>query len=325
MKRISTSRMLAIALSGGMLLSAPFTIHATQLSPFKTVFDTDMTSVGIGGMRNGTGSATLSLTGVGSVSEAWLYWHGPTNVTTNTETAIQNVQFDGNNITGDYLGASDNNCWGFSNSVAYRADVSSFVTGDGNYGLANFVQPNANINGVSLIVFHDDGDSTNNRDVVMFDGNDSNIDNVFDPPGWDITLAGINYASGTANMQMHVSDGQAFPDDAVTVNSTVIATAGSVFDGTNAQDAGSGFPANGLLWDIRDFDVTSLLSPGNNTLNLTSGFSSDCLSCVLIAVDLPAGAAPDQPPGGDVPEPASIALLSLGLLGLGYTRRRLTA
>lgn len=323
MNKLLTSRMLAIALGGGLLLSAPFTTNATQLSPFKTVFDTDMTSAGIGGMRDGTGSATLALTGVGSVTEAWLYWHGPSNVTTGIDSAIQNVQFNGNNITGDFLGASDNNCWGFSNSVAYRADVSSFVTGDGNYGLANFIQPNANINGVSLIVFHDDGDNSNNRDVVMFDGNDSNINNIYDPPGWDITLAGINYASGSANMQMHVSDGQTFPDDAVTVNSTIIAPAGSVFDGTNAQDAGSNSPGNGLLWDIRDFDVTSLLSPGSNTLNLTSGQSSDCLSCVLIAVDLPAGAAPDQP--GDVPEPTSIALISLGLLGVGYTRRRLTA
>jgi hypothetical protein len=56
-----------------------------------------------------------------------------------------------------------------------------------------------------------------------------------------------------------------------------------------------------------------------NTLNITSGVNSDCLSCVLIAIDLPAGAAP--PPNG-VPEPGSLALLLSGLLG-GVGARRI--
>ena len=129
----------------------------------------------------------------------------------------------------------------------------------------------------------------NNRDVVLFNGNDSNIANSFDALGWNITLAGITYESGTAQAQFHVSDGQRFPDDAVTVNSTVIAPAGPVFEGSTVPSAGR--DNNGLLWDIRNFNVTSLLSPGTNSLNIRSGQNSDRLSCVLIAIDLPAGAA----------------------------------
>ena len=58
--------------------------------------------------------------------------------------------------------------------------------------------------------FFDDGDDSNNRDVVLFHGNDSNIANPFDADGWDVTLPGINYDTGAARMELHVSDGQTF-------------------------------------------------------------------------------------------------------------------
>ena len=74
---------------------------------------------------------------------------------------------------------------------------------------------NINVNGASLIVFYDDGNAANNRDVVLFDGNDSNIANAFDADGWNVSLPGINYVSGTAAISMHVSDGQSFADDAL--------------------------------------------------------------------------------------------------------------
>ncbi len=307
-------RLTAVAVAAA--LAAPGMASATDLTYFTTVFDTDFTTAGLGGMRFGDGTGTVTLAGVsGTVSKAYLYWHGPSN---SGPDGNKDVSFAGTDISGTFLGISSDNCWGFANSIAYRADVTSLVSGDGAYALAGFIKPDVEMNGVSLIVFFDDGDDTNNRDVVMFNGNDSNIDNDFDAPGWNITLAGIDYTDGSAFAQFHVGDGQLFEDDAITVNATELVAAGAVFQGDSVPSAG-GPDTNGFLWDIKSFNVTSLLSPGLNTLNVSTGVASDCLACMLIAIDLPAGAAPPPPP---IPEPGSLALLGLGLAGMGLARRR---
>lgn len=264
-----------------------------------TVTNTDFVSAGVGGMRNnGTGQITIS--GInGTVKRALLYWHGVTNSTTNVGNSFT---LNSTTVTGVNIGVSDNNCWGFNNSQAYRADVTNLVQsiGNGTYSLSGFgaLTPN----GASLIVFFDDGNAANNRDVVIFEGNDSNIsfagipgnpDAPADPAGWDVLLSGINYFTpGTVNIQLHVADGQAALDDAVRINNVQLVALGAVFQGNTVPGPVVG-ASGGNLWDIRTFNVTSFLTPNSvNSLNLTTGVYDDCLGLIAALIDLPAGTSP---------------------------------
>lgn len=298
-----------------MTLSAP--TFANILSYSETVFNTNFVTSDIGLRDVGAGNLTVS--GVtGTVTRSLLFWHGPTNSTDPNVNA--NVNVDGAPVTGTNIGFSQDNFWASLNSQAYRADVTSLVTGNGTVALSNFQKPDAKINGAGLFTFFDTGLSTGKRDVVLFEGNDSNFASSYDPAGWDFTLTGINYTSGSAFLTLYVSDGQNFgpaDDGTIEVNGTPLAS-GGIFQGVSPRAPGAGV-SNGSLTDIETFDITSFLTPGPNSLHVTlnAGFE-DALSAVVAAVDLPAGAAPPPP---SVPEPGTCFLLGAGLVALCRLRR----
>jgi hypothetical protein len=258
------------------------TISGNQIS----ATNVDVGEFGFGGMRgNGTGSITVS--GVsGVIARAFLYWHGPTNSSDPASNAA--VTFNGTPITGTNIGTSGDNCWGFANSQSYRADVTPLVTGNGSYSLSNFTKPDADINGVSLIVFYSDGNPANDRNVVLWNGNDSNFASTFDAQGWDQTITGVPYAGGSASLDFVVSDGQSFPDDALVLNGQTLVPAGAIFSGDSTPSGP--FNSSGDLWDVKSFDITSFLTPGSNNLHLTTGLAGDCLSLVVAAANVPASA-----------------------------------
>lgn len=296
--KYARSIVISIVVVAGGLVALATPAAATALGNRTFVDNTDFKSFGAGGLRGGSG--TITVEGVsGDVTTALLYWNGPTrNGASNAA-----VNFDDNAITGADLGLSDDNCWTpFTDSHTYWADVTSFVSGDGAYDLSNFTKTDidlgtvADANGASLIVFFDDGNEANNRDVTMVDGNDSNVPNSHDSDGWDSTINGVQYQSGVANLQLHVSDGQSFNDDAVSINSGPFLSAGQLFDGDSVPGTFSGNDegVTGNLWDLKDYaDISSFLSPGSNDLTLTSGLASDCLSLVVALVDVPSPAVTD--------------------------------
>jgi hypothetical protein len=152
---------------------------------------------------------------------------------------------------------------------------------------------NITTNGASLLVFFNDGNSSNNRDVVVYDGNDGIFASAFDGNFFGTSISGINYTSGNGALQLHVADGQNFADGALFINGLTLVPAGPIFNGVSVPGPNI---ANGNLWDIRTFSITSFLSPASPTLNLFSQTGSDCIALVVAVWDLPLGSAPGQTP-----------------------------
>jgi hypothetical protein len=240
---------------------------------------------GAGGMRGGPGTGTINVSGVTApVLHALLFWHGPTN--SSDPAANASVTFAGTPVTGTNIGVDDDNCWSFDNTQAYRADVTALVTGNGTYTLSDFTKlPDVDMNGVSLLVFYDDGNSSNDRNVVAWNGNDSNESDG----AWDETIPGVPYpGSGSASLDLIVGDGQSADDGQVDVNGTTIAGPGAVFQGDVGPNySGNPFGVTGSLWDMNPYVITSLLTPGSNNLHITSPADVDCLSLVVAMADVP--------------------------------------
>jgi hypothetical protein len=266
--------------------SGPTTSGTLTLSPTGfAVSNTDVAEFGTGGMRGGDGTGTIGVSGVTArVLHALLFWHGPTNSGDTAANAL--VTFDDTPVTGTNIGVDSDNNWGFQNSQAYRADVTGLVTGNGSYALSDFTKPGVDINGVSLLIFYDDGNSSNDRNVVAWNGNDSN---GFDGQ-WDETIPDVPYpGSGSASLDLIVGDGQSYPDGEVDVNGTAIADAGAVFQGEVGPNySGNPSGVTGSLWDMNSYDITSLLTEGANELIITSPANVDALSLVVAMANAPA-------------------------------------
>ena len=267
------------------------------------VLNTDYTAVGLAGLRNGSGTGTLTLLlpEGASVTKAVLYWNGPTNSDDPNVNAL--VSFNTADITGTHVGVSCSNCWPFPNTRAYRADVTSLVSpGQSLYPLANLrkTRPgepapivDADINGVSLLVFYNDGNVFNNKNIYLYDGNDSNVASEFDGAGWNFAMNGFTLpAGGSASVQLHVADGQAalvetVDDGEIRLNGVPLFPAGRTFQGDSLPDAGTAASTLGGLWDIREVSITQFLAPGVNSATLTSPEptgGANGIDCIAITV-----------------------------------------
>jgi hypothetical protein len=314
-------KVLAAAVASALVFNA----SANSLSAGPLVTGTDYALFGVSGLR-GTGVGTITVSGItGTVTRAILVWHG---VATTATPLTRSATVNGTPVSGANIGLSDNNCWGQSSSQAFQADVTSIVTGNGAYNLTSMLTSGTfDANGASLLVYYNDGNGANNRDVAVFWGNDSNIANSFDPAGWQASLTGINYSGGAASLSLIVSDGQIFPEGGT---ATINAVAFSIpeFAGNTLPVASGSTVTNGGLWDHFTAPVASYLTPGPNTLNFNATLAGgDCLSLISTVFDLPAGAiTPQAPTNTAIPTASPLALGGMGaalaLWGVYGLRRR---
>ncbi|WP_069660270.1 DUF3344 domain-containing protein [Arcticibacter eurypsychrophilus] len=271
------------------------------MTKFTTVYNTDYLSVGTGGLRDGYGQirviGTFPLSGV---NKAYLYWHGgsPAQEETGKTLKVNGITITGTNI-GISAGTDEYNS-SVTNTQAYRADVTALIKSSSSssrtFNLSDFGRMNAG--GASLILFYSDGISSNNRDIVIFNGNDTN-DNTFqgypnnpnspvDLTGWDVFLSGANYTTGKVNITMHVANGDKWPDGALYLNGIDIGD--QLFNGTTVP---GGTSAMGSYWDILPLEVSSYLSPGINPLRVQMpDYYDDVMNLVVLVFNFPKGAAP---------------------------------
>lgn len=285
--------------AASVLATSPAEARSVVLG--RTETRTDYVSAGIGGIGDGPGNIVIS--GVsGGVRKAFLYWHGINNSGTGAIYDNATISFAGHSVTGASLGDAETNCWGAGSSRAFFADVSNYVSGNGSYSIDGLdAAAGHSGNGASLIVLFDDGNPENDRDLVFFEGNDSDYTSgTFqdDVNGWSANLTGINYTGGTVQAQLHVGDGQFFNDDSIQFtsgqSSLSFPDTTALWDGQSMTNAGHSRAGTDSLWDIHTFDITSILgNAGLKDIGLSGmNATGDCHSLVVLMLDLGAGSAP---------------------------------
>lgn len=304
-------------LLAALLLVGSVPAWATPLTKARTEKNVDWVSAGVGGL--GAGSGVLTVSGVsGTITHAFLYWHGIDRPGEGGDGIYDNpeVSFAGTMVTGVAIGDGPTNCWpkvfnppgttptpAPGSSRAYRADVTSLVTGNGSYAISGLAAKSGHDgNGASLVVIFDDGNPANDRDLIIFEGNDGNVADGFpgEADGWNDALEQIAYSGGAVFAELHVADGQGgtFTDDTVTFSTggapLSIMDTDQLWDGQSVPDAGHSRATDpttaGSLWDIHTFDASSLFTgPGTFTLTIDGQFETvDCIALLLVLLDVQA-------------------------------------
>ncbi|MBA8889621.1 hypothetical protein FHW12_003867 [Dokdonella fugitiva] len=298
---------------------------------------TDLAIAAAGGIgapgAQGGGAGTLELDGVdGEVTLALLYWNGididyPEAGLTGGDGDYDqpDIRFDGVDVSGSRVAAGgSNDCW--PNDAAtlppsastWRADVTDRVRlrGDGTYAFSGLsAKPGHSANGISLIVYFDDGNASDDLRVVHYDGLQSNRDQMAFATEFD-------YAGGAVEAILHASDGQGSLGDSSllwttlpgqTSGSASTLRYGTLYDGL-ALWPGSTVPHMGhqrgarpdTLWDIRRMPLTAMLGPPRRyASSFEYSSAQDCVSLHVVQVvraadPLPAMLDPNPSDFGDL-------------------------
>jgi hypothetical protein len=222
---------------------------------------------GVGLTTSTTGAITITLPAGATVEKAFLYW----NVMVED---IPSVTLNAIPVAGTNIGiVPETPCWGPGVTNAYRADVTSLVTGSGVYtvGLAASNQNNAL--GAALVVVYKDALSPFDTLVRIDDGHI--MRNFFEVMSHTMTGLSVPPSGAlSAKTTYVVGDGQG----AIVPTSAKFE---AVVQSTNIAAA-----SDGERWDTTSFDVTALLPPGTTDADVTIEASGDCLTWVAQVLDI---------------------------------------
>jgi hypothetical protein len=122
---------------------------------YRILFNTKGNYVAAGvGLRNTT-SGNITISGIpasATIQAAYLYWSFLDNGATTSEATIM---FAGRNFTGTQIGSGPDTCWFRQFSRAFRANVTSAVTGNGTYAITGVASGGSLFaQGASLVIIY---------------------------------------------------------------------------------------------------------------------------------------------------------------------------
>jgi hypothetical protein len=251
-----------------------------------TLARVDWAAAGTGMRNRGYGAINISSIPNGSkVQLAFLYWdvldYSPAS-------AYSRGYLNGNSVNGAIVGMDLDPCWlsPQGNNFAYRANVTSLVTGNGAYSLSGFASGLTNgadpwsssvslplIDGASLIVFYSNPALPLNF-VQLYDGSRTLIGSGSNT--YTLTMSGLPALATIhkAKTTFVMGDGQTNytpATDTVWFNNFLLPFQ---FNGADPQ-SGPNY-SNGNLWDTISQDVTSYV-PANSTSATAKVTTSECL------------------------------------------------
>ena len=273
-----------LALLSLLLLPAP--AFADGDNAHSTTFNEELVGGGI--VSEGLGLARrfgapeigqLEIAGIppgATIVQAFLYW---VIIAGFDDTVL----VDGTEFIGDWIGTTDDTCWGIGDNHVYRTSVRSAVYGNGIYEITGFdYTPNVIDNqGFSMVVVYRDLASTQMTRVMI---NDGAIYAGSSYPVIPSTMTFPALAGPISQAEVHfaVGDAQGAGDGPTRINGTQIAV-----DNWEGSDGPGG---DGAMWDDDTFDITSLgiVQPGQTSMvaTISDPPDSDCLAFTVFAASI---------------------------------------
>lgn len=126
----------------------------------------------------GTGNpSTFTISGIppcannpGSILRAYL-WAGTSGNGAAMTVSVTNPVGTTQNFPMAIVGSGPDKCWGYTGSYTYRADVTSLITGNGNYTINGFLVGGTNdVDGATLMIIYQDPTANYRGHIVLHDG-----------------------------------------------------------------------------------------------------------------------------------------------------------
>jgi hypothetical protein len=265
------------------LLLVPQAALADGDNAHSTIFDEEIVGGGI--VSQGLGLARrfgapeigqVEIAGIpagATIVQAFLYW---VIIAGFDDTVI----VDGTEFVGDWIGTTQDTCWGMGDNHVYRTSVRAAVYGNGTYDVTGFdYTPNVIDNqGFSMVVVYRDLAATDVTRVMINDGA------IYAGSGYPVIPSTLTFPALPdpilgAEVHFAVGDSQGAGDGPTKINGTTIAT-----DNWEGSDGPGG---DGGMWDDDTFDIGGLgiVQPGQTSMvaTISDPPDSDCLAFTVFA------------------------------------------